>query len=229
MRRLVLLAVTTIVFIGIAAAPASAHVTVSPEQATAGSFARVAFRVPNESDTASTTKLEVHLPQDAPLASVSTTPVPGWTVAVQKRPVNPPVENHGVQVTEAVSVITWTANDGVGIKPGEFLEFPVAMGPLPSVVNQLVFKALQTYSDGAVVRWIEPPEPGHEPETPAPVLKLVAASPTAAPNAAGDDDGGDSGAVAWVALGVAILALLLTGVALFLAAWGMTRSRRATP
>ncbi|HEX2772424.1 MAG TPA: DUF1775 domain-containing protein, partial [Micromonosporaceae bacterium] len=59
------------------AAPASAHVTVNPSEATQGGYARLAFRVPNESDTASTTKVEVVLPENAPVASVSTMPVTG--------------------------------------------------------------------------------------------------------------------------------------------------------
>ena len=50
-------------------------------------------------------------------------------------------------------------------------------GPLPKNVNQLVFKASQTYSDGDVVQWIEPTvKGGAEPEHPAPVLKLGKAS-----------------------------------------------------
>lgn len=41
--------------------------------------------------------------------------------------------------------------------------------------DQLTFKALQTYSDGKTVRWIEEAESGaEEPENPAPVLKLTA-------------------------------------------------------
>ena len=39
----------------------------------------------------------------------------------------------------------------------------------------MTFKALQTYSDGKTVRWIEKAERGgNEPENPAPVLKLTA-------------------------------------------------------
>jgi hypothetical protein len=41
------------------AAAASAHVTVNPREATQGSYAKLAFRVPNERDNASTTQLEV--------------------------------------------------------------------------------------------------------------------------------------------------------------------------
>ncbi len=41
------------------AAPAAAHVTVEPRDAVQGGYARVAFRVPNERDNASTTRVEV--------------------------------------------------------------------------------------------------------------------------------------------------------------------------
>src|SRR5436305_15298050 len=64
-------AVTTVAVLGLAGA-AQAHVTVNPNSATQGGYARIAFRVPTESDTASTTKLEVQLPANQPIASVST-------------------------------------------------------------------------------------------------------------------------------------------------------------
>ena len=92
------------------AGPAAAHVTVNPRQETQGGYARVAFRVPNESDTASTTKVEVVLPQDVPIASVSTMAVPGWTVAVAKGKPAKPLEAHGSPVAEVVTKLTWTAS-----------------------------------------------------------------------------------------------------------------------
>ena len=98
-----------------------------------------------------------------------------------------PIEAHGAQITEAVSKITWTATGDAAIKPGEFQTFDVSMGPLPQTA-QMVFKSLQTYSDGTVVRWIdEPATDGTEPESPAPVLTLAAApaAGTAAPAAPG--------------------------------------------
>src|SRR5690606_29051890 len=156
------------------AAPASAHVTVNPREDTQGGYCRLSFRVPNESDTASTIKLEVHLPEDAPVGSVSTMPVPGWTVTTEKRKIDQPIEVHGSQITEVVSKITWTAEKDAGIKPGEFLEFPVSMGPLPKT-DRMIFKALQTYSDGKVARWIEEPVEGGHPDYPAPVLTLLPA------------------------------------------------------
>ena len=82
---------------------------------------------------------------------------------------------HGTKITEAVSKITWTAAGGGGVKPGEFQEFPISLGPLPEV-DLMVFKALQTYSDGTVARWIEEPVDGKPAEQdPAPVLRLAAA------------------------------------------------------
>lgn len=155
---------------------AHAHVTVQPQgQATKGGYATVNFKVPNERDGASTVKLEITLPQDQPLASVMPQPVPGWTVKVEKAKLATPLDLHGKKITEAPSRITWTAS-GSKIEPGQFQQFPVSLGRLPEDADQLVFKALQTYDNKEVVRWIEEAKEGAaEPDSPAPVLKLTAA------------------------------------------------------
>lgn len=157
-------------------APAFAHVSVSPEgQAAKGGYATVNFKVPNEQDDASTNKVEVSFPSDHPLASVMTQPVPGWTAKVTKTKLDKPLEIHGEKIDEAVSKVTWTA-DGKGIQPGTFQKFPVSMGQLPEDADELVFKAVQTYDNKDVVRWIEPQQKGQEePEHPAPALALTAA------------------------------------------------------
>ena len=49
------------------AIPAAAHVTVSSPDATPGGFGKLVVRVPTESDTSSTTKVEVQLPLVAQL------------------------------------------------------------------------------------------------------------------------------------------------------------------
>ncbi|MFJ8635066.1 YcnI family protein [Streptomyces sp. NPDC093568] len=157
-------------------APAFAHVSVQPEGTAAkGGYAVVDFKVPNERDNASTTKLEVNFPTDHPLASAMPEPMAGWKIEVTKSKLDKPIELHGEKISEAVSKITWTA-EGKGIEPGYFQKFPVSVGQLPEDTDQLVFKALQTYSNKEVVRWIEVPEEGQdEPENPAPVLELSAA------------------------------------------------------
>ncbi|MFF2651679.1 YcnI family protein [Streptomyces sp. NPDC058045] len=180
--------------------PAFAHVTVQPEgEAAKGGYTVVDFKVPNERDKASTTKVEVSLPVDEhPLASVSPEPVPGWTVKITKSKLAKPIQVHGSSIDEAVSKVTWTA-DGKGIEPGYFQKFPLSVGQLPEDTDQLVFKAVQTYSNHEVVRWIQPQQKGEEePENPAPVLELTAAAEgghgaSAASGAASDDAKNASG------------------------------------
>jgi uncharacterized protein len=172
-------------------APAFAHVSVQPEGTAAkGGYAVVDFKVPNERDKTSTTKLEVNFPADHPLASVMPQPVDGWTVKVTKSKLAKPLTLHGEKIDEAVTKVTWTA-DGKGIEPGYFQKFPLSVGALPEDTDQLVFKAIQTYSDDEVVRWIEVPQKGQaEPENPAPVLELSAATDDHhGASAAGDDSG----------------------------------------
>ncbi|GAA0679800.1 YcnI family protein [Kitasatospora atroaurantiaca] len=179
------------------AAPAFAHVTVQPGNAQQGGYSAVAFRVPNESDTASTIKLEVSLPMDHPLASVRTQPMPGWTATLEKSKLDKPLKSHGQDINEAVSKITWTADAGTKIAPGQFQEFRVSLGALPTDTEKLTFKALQTYDNGDVVRWIDEAKDGQpEPAKPAPVLTLTKADAAATSgdhhmSASQDDKSGD--------------------------------------
>ena len=164
------------------AGSASAHVSANPGQATKGGYAKIAFRVPNESTTASTNKLEVDLPAAYPVASVSTKPIPGWVAQVTKAKLDKPIKMHTMDVTEAVSTVTWTATDSAaGIGPGQFNEFEVSMGPLPDNTDALIIPAIQSYTDNTVVKWDTPPAASGAPEPahPAPVVTLVSATATA--------------------------------------------------
>ncbi|MFJ8782427.1 YcnI family protein [Streptomyces sp. NPDC102476] len=172
-------AATAVSAVIVLSSPAFAHVSVAAEGTAAkGGYAVVDFKVPNERDNASTTKLEVNFPTDHPLASVMPEPMAGWKIEVTKSKLAKPLELHGEQITEAVSKVTWTAaTKDSGIPTGYFEKFPVSIGALPENADELVFKAIQTYSNKEVVRWIEVQEDGaEEPETPAPVLALSAAS-----------------------------------------------------
>ncbi|ADP85073.1 YcnI family copper-binding membrane protein [Pseudofrankia inefficax] len=159
------------------ALPASAHVTVSPQSAPAGGYVQLSFNVPSESDTASTTKLDVQFPTADPIASVEVQPKAGWTYEVKSgAPSRPVTDDDGNKIVQVVNEITWTAT-GPGIKPGEFDTFVVSAGPLPTDAKSVSFKALQTYSDGSVVRWIDESQAGQpEPEHPAPTVTLTAAA-----------------------------------------------------
>lgn len=222
----VLAAAAALTLVG--AAPAFAHVTAQPGQAEQGGYTVVAMRVPNESDTAGTIKLEVTLPADHPVTGVRTTPVPGWTATTTKAPLNPPVQRHGRTITEAVRTVTWTANPGVRIGPGEFVEFPLSLGPLPTDTEQLVLPAVQTYDNGEVVAWNQPAADGAEAEHPAPVVRLVPAAADAHSGHGGDAaaqvaaPGGGDPAARW--LGGA--GLLLGALGLGLGAGALARVRK---
>ncbi|WP_336029061.1 YcnI family protein [Geodermatophilus sp. FMUSA9-8] len=204
------------------AAGASAHVTVSSADAAAGGYGKLTFRVPNESDTASTVALRISVPEDAAMVSLRAQPVPGWTVTTTSAQLAEPVEVHGQEISTYVSVVEFRADAGGGIAPGQFQEFSLSGGPFPDAAT-LSYPAVQTYSDGTESAWIEPTVDGQEePESPAPVLTLAGgdAATAAGTDTAASDGHGHGGPVsnepAGLALFVAILALAvgLAGVVL---------------
>ena len=210
--------------IGLTALPALAHVTVNSPGATQGSFGVLTFRMPNEMDNANATELKVQLPPDQPLASVSVKPQPGWTYTVTRAKLPQPItDDDGNQVTDYPSVVDWKATAG-GIKPGEYAEFQLSVGPLPKA-DSMTFKALQTYSNGSVVRWIGAPGS----DQPAPQVKLTAATTAAAGTgprqqanpqpapAAASTDSGSSDTLSIVALIVGALGLVVAAVAVAMA------------
>lgn len=207
--RVAALVVGCVVALVTLAGVASAHVTANAGTAQQGGFTKVSFRVPNERDTASTSQLEVSFPAGHPIAFVSTRAVPGWTATVQKTKLDKPIKTSDGEVSEVVSKVTWA---GGKIAPGAFEDFDVSMGPLPTDTNELVFKAVQTYDDGDVVRWIDTaPEGAPEPEHPAPVLTLTPAGASQPATAAVTATGSSTGT--WgVVLGIVGIVLGLVGI-----------------
>jgi uncharacterized protein YcnI len=198
------------------ALPAVAHVTVSPNTAEPGGYGAFSVRVPNEEADADTTKVQILLPTDHPIASVSVQPTPGWTIDVTKGKLPQPIKVDGGEVTEAVTEITWS---GGKITPGQFQQFGISLGPLPADTSKLYFKTLQTYTDKSgkesVVRWIELPSGGSEPEHPAPSITLAKATTAQAAPAAKSDDGSGTATTLGVLGLVAGLLGLIAGIAAF--------------
>ena len=203
-RFLTTLAAASLVVVATSGA-ASAHVTVNPNTLPGGGYSELTFRAPTESDTASTVKLQVFLPAQQPLAFVGVKPIPGWTVSVTKGKPSIPVSSDDGPVAEVVQSVTWTADSPAdGIPPGGFQDFDLSVGPLPTS-GSMEFKALQTYSDHSVVRWIDHTVEGQaEPEHPAPLLTLTSGVSTAAPAASSSN----SDTADW-ALGLSISALVV--------------------
>jgi uncharacterized protein YcnI len=202
MRRIALVTALTLGFVAFGGAIASAHVTVDAPGATKGGGDQIiTFRVPTESDSASTTQLKLQLPTDTPLASVDVLALPGWTFAKSSVKLATPIHTDDGDITDAVSEIDWKAdNNAAAITPGEFGEFTIIAGQLPDA-DSLTFKALQTYSDGTVVSWTDVEAPGSTADLdhPAPVLELAAA--------AASGPGGDSSNTAPIILSIVALVI----------------------
>ncbi|MGD9736679.1 MAG: YcnI family protein [Solirubrobacterales bacterium] len=216
----------------IAPAAAQAHVTLQPSEAAAGAYTVLDVRVPNESDSANTTKVAVQFP--AGFGDVSYQPVPGWSVEVVHDKLAEPIETDDGPITEGVREVVFS---GGKLPPGEFQDFPLSLQIPDKAGEELTFKAVQTYDDGEVVRWIGAPESEH----PAPQVLVTAAEEeghhhgggedeeasaetTAVASPGSGDSGGDSGDSASKGLGIA--ALLVGALGLLAGGTALLVSRR---
>ncbi|MCW2579489.1 MAG: nuclear export factor, partial [Blastococcus sp.] len=155
---------------------ASAHVSVSSSDAAPGGYGKLTFRVPNESDTASTVALRIQIPEDAAMSSLRFQPIPGWTATLTESELTTPIQAGDREISSYVSLVEFRAGAGSGIGPGEFQEFALSGGPFPEA-DALTLPAIQVYSDGSETAWIEPTVDGQaRPERPAPVLSLAPAA-----------------------------------------------------
>ncbi|WP_285724439.1 YcnI family protein [Psychromicrobium xiongbiense] len=220
------------------AGAASAHVKVAPDDAAANGYTQLTFTVPNELDRAKTNKLEVSLPMDTPLMSVSAKQIEGWTVQVVTGDLPKPVTISGSTVTKAPLSVIWTADASHAIGQGQYQTFALSVGKLPGAGTTLTLPAVQTYDDGTVVKWDQKTVPGQaEPEHPAPSFVTTAgpgatsvpstthsvSAPAVGAPAAASSDGQASG---W-AVFLGIVGVLLGGTALTLVLLGRRRPSAA--
>ncbi|MFF2029977.1 YcnI family protein [Arthrobacter sp. NPDC058192] len=211
-------ATVTAGLLAVGAAAASAHVHVDPDNTAAGGYTHLTFNVPNESPTAKTSKLEVTLPTDTPLTSVSVKPVEGWKAVVTTSDLPKPVTVAGATVTKAPSSVVWTADEAHQIGQNEYQAFALSVGVLPDAGTTVVLPVTQTYTDGTVAKWDEKTVDGQaEPEHPAPSFVTTAkdaepapagTAPAAADSSSTAPDSGDAGSAAgWIGLVAGLLGL----------------------
>jgi uncharacterized protein YcnI len=192
------------------ASPAAADVTVTPSTGTQGGALKLVFRLSEDRSPAYTTQVDVYLPAETPVAEVYPMSVPHWAPKVTMRTLDQPVEAiHGTLTSEVASIVTWTRVVDASGKPGSGAELIISLGPLPDA-DRMVFTVVQRYSDGAVVRWADPPATGNErARNPAPTLSLrprAAAAPSHR-----HPSGGGPGTVSALVLSAAVTAALLGG------------------
>jgi periplasmic copper chaperone A len=238
-KRIVLVATMTVAIVFAFALPASAHVTVDPPSAPQGATVKLSFLAPNEEPTTKMTELAVSFPTppQTPIPTVTVEAKPGWTVTVTNLKLAKPIVTDDGSITDIVSQIDWkakTAADGIGAN--QFGEFTIDADGLPDNEDQVVFKAIQTYANGDVVRWIDPVTAnGPEAEHPTPILVLTKpageATETPTTSASASDNTAATTSTSTKdnsARALAIIAIALGAVALVLATGAFMRKRRAS-
>jgi len=218
------------------ASAADAHVTVDPPSAPQGGNARLSFLVPNEDTHATVTKIQIAFPTPpaAPISNVSVGQKPGWKATVTTKHLDKAIATEDGTVTDIVSEVDWAAlTPAAAVKPGEFGEFTIDADGLPAHEDRVVFKAVQTYSNGKVVRWIDPvTEESPEGAFPTPILELTVPGGTGTPTTSSVSTGGASTILAPAtkdnsARALGVIGIALGAVALVFATGALVRKRRA--
>lgn len=203
---------------------AVAHVTIQPGEWEAGAFARMALRVPNERDDAETTSVTVQFPESVLTARFQAHPF--CEREVEREELDQPVE----EITERIVSVTWTCDPAIATDGFEEFGMSFQIPEDTQTGDEILFPAVQVYSSGEEVGWVDP-----DPEADLPAPRIVVVAPeeeaepapaattteateeAAAVPAVSADDDDDSMATIAIVFGIAGLAagLIALGVALF--------------
>ena len=187
---------------------AAAHIQVTPARVAPDDAVMFTVLVPGESD-AETTKVSLQVPKGVLPFSYESTP--GWTRTLENGP------------DGATRVVRWT---GRAAKDG-FVRFAF-LASTPADDGEIIWKAVQTYSDGKSVAWIGSPSS----DTPAAITTV--SKSVSAQNAGGESGNSSvpiaeerptgSGSSSTFAVGLSITAIGFALVALAIS----FRQRRST-
>lgn len=186
------------------AAPASAHITVTPEGTAAGSYTVLTLSVPHGCDGSPTTKVAIQIPED--ILAITPTRNAYYDVAKKIEKLATPVkDSHGNEVTERVASVEYTAK--TPLPDGQRDAFELSL-QLPEKAGETIsFPAIQTCVKGETA-WTEVPaqgQDGEELEHPAPAFEITEAE--------GDGEDGGSGTTLGTTLGAIGLVLGALGLA----------------
>ena len=210
--------------------PASAHVSASVTDASAGAFTVLTLSVPHGCEDSPTTRIEVQVPDS--VFSVTPTRNPLYDLEATIEQLDEPVTDaHGNEITERTASITYTAT--TPLPDGQRDTFQLSFTVPDAEGEVLAFPTIQTCQEGETA-WTEVPAEGqdpHELENPAPSFEILPASAEddhaeagaahdeepgdpEAVDAAGSGDGDASAALGWTGLGAGLLGLAAGGLAL---------------
>lgn len=171
LRALPGVSIAAVVTIGLAA-PAAAHVSVTPSTTEPGAYSVLTFAVPHGCELSPTTKVAIKLPDG--IISATPTRNPLYEVEVVTATLPTPITgSHGEQITEKVDQIVYTAKEPLPDGQRDTFDIQVQI-PSESAGETLVFPTIQTCEEGEAA-WTEVAAPGddsHDLDAPAPAFKV---------------------------------------------------------
>ena len=206
--------VLMLVLVLVLASTTTAHVSVVPTTLPVGVSTLVTWRVPHGCSGSPTRAVQLDVPSQA--TGVVAKVKPGWALTRTYRPLDPPVVEHGVPVTQTLDAVTWSVIDTADALPDGLLdEFQALVKPLATapVGSTLVLAARQWCMSGAWSNWTGAPggygAPAAGSATPAPTVTLLSSrAPTADSTADGSAWTGTD-TMATIALALTIVHILV--------------------
>jgi len=215
--------------------PASAHVSASVTDASAGAYTVLTLSVPHGCEDSPTTRIEVQVPES--VFSVTPTRNPYYDLEATIEQLDEPITDaHGNEITERTSTIVYTAN--TPLPDGQRDTFELSFQVPDAEGELLTFPTIQTCEKGETA-WTQVPTDGQEEddlESPAPSFTILPASgeghhgeeagdeaegaadqtsAEAGDEAADADEAADgSSALGWAGLAAGLLGLVAGGLAL---------------
>jgi uncharacterized protein YcnI len=181
-KRRLTIATAAVAACALLPAVAQAHVSFHPNAIPQGADVTTYVRVPNEVDHADISSVAIKLPNG--VLSALGDPPPGWSFRARTRELAKPIKTPDGVVSTEVGEVDFT---GGHTPPGQFANLALTFS-LPASAKQgsvISLPTVQTYSNGEVVRWIDPSAAD---EHPAPTIDV-----TAPGTAELDVTGGDAG------------------------------------
>jgi uncharacterized protein YcnI len=159
--------------LAIISTPLFAHVVLEEKSAPAGSSYKAVLRVSHGCEGSATTGITVQIP--AGFKGAKPMPKAGWVLSIKSAKLRAPYVNHGKQITEDVTEVSWVADSHeFWLLDAHYDEF-ILRGTLPDSVGTLWFKVLQTCEKGQN-HWTEIPTSGTSTtglKAPAALLEVI--------------------------------------------------------
>jgi periplasmic copper chaperone A len=125
---------------------AFSHVTLEQSQVETGAYYKAVLRVGHGCEGLPTTTLRVQLP--AGFQGAKPMPKAGWTLQTTVAKLATPYDNHGKQITEDVTEITWTAQSPAAALPDSQYDEFILRGRAAMPAGAAWFKVTQLCQEG---------------------------------------------------------------------------------